>query len=214
MTLITVIGGTGFAGSNIVNEAVSRGHEVTAISRNAPAEPTQGVRYIQADLLDSSEIAAAVDGADVTIVALSPRGELDGQMRRVAAEIAQAAQTKNIRLGVVGGAGSLHAFEGGPLIKDTEGFPDAFKSEATQMGEVLADLRAGSSDLDWFYVSPAGGFGGFNPGERTGTYRTAGDVLLTDESGNSFISGADFAIAVLDEVESPKHSGKRFTVAY
>lgn len=214
MTRITVIGGTGYAGANIVAEATQRGHNVSAISRKAPENPALNVTYAQVDLLDSSKIAEALDGADVAIIALSPRGELDGHMRRVAAEIAQEAQAKNIRLGVVGGAGSLQAFEGGPLIKDTEGFPEAFKSEATQMGEVLADLRAGTNSLDWFYVSPAGGFGGFNPGERTGAYRTGGDVLLTDDSGNSFISGADFAIAVVDEIENPQHSGARFTVAY
>lgn len=214
MTRITVIGGTGYAGSNIVAEAISRGHDVTAVSRTAPATPIEGATYVQADLLDSAAVSGAIEGSELVLIALSPRGALDGNIRNVIANITAAATTAGVRLGVVGGAGSLHAFEGGPLVKDTPDFPDMFKPEATQMGEVLTDLRADTSTLDWFYVSPAGGFGGFAPGERTGTYRTGGDVLLVDESGNSFISGADFAIAVVDEIEQPKHSGVRFTVAY
>ncbi|HLT68264.1 MAG TPA: NAD-dependent epimerase, partial [Microbacterium sp.] len=92
--------------------------------------------------------------------------------------------------------------------------PDAFKTEAAEMAAVLDDLRASDASLDWFYVSPAAGFGAFAPGEKTGTFRVGGDVLLADADGNSFISGADFATAVVDEIEQPAHRRTRFSVAY
>jgi hypothetical protein len=79
---------------------------------------------------------------------------------------------------------------------------------------VLDALRASDSPTDWFYVSPAAGFGSYAPGERTGQYRTGGEILLIDESGTSFISGEDYAIAFLDEIENPSHSRSRFGVAY
>lgn len=82
------------------------------------------------------------------------------------------------------------------------------------MAGVLEDLRSSSESLDWFFVSPAGGFGSHNPGEFRGEYRIGGDVLLTDADGNSDIGGADFGVAIVDEIEAPAHRRKRFTVAY
>ena len=79
---------------------------------------------------------------------------------------------------------------------------------------MLTALRETSDDVDWFCVSPAAGFGSYAPGEATGTYRVGGDVLLTDASGTSFISGADFALAFVDEIEQARHHRERFTVAY
>ena len=120
---------------------------------------------------------------------------------------------ESVRLGVVGGAGGSLVAPGGPRLVDS-GFPEEFKAEALEMIGVLDDLQAEQSDRDWFFIHPAGGFGGFNPGERHGTYRDGGDVLVVDENGDSFISGEDFAIAVVDEIENPKHSRGRFTVGY
>jgi Putative NADH-flavin reductase len=97
---------------------------------------------------------------------------------------------------------------------DDPEFPEAFKAEAEEMSGVLKDLRATSEKLDWLFVSPAGGFGSYAPGEALGHYRVGGDVLLTDKDGNSFISGADLAMAVVDEIEKPQHHRARFTVAY
>ena len=118
------------------------------------------------------------------------------------------------RLLVVGGAGSLQVTEGGPRLVDTPEFPAAFKDEALSHADVLTALRETSDDIDWFYVSPAAGFGSYAPGEATGTYRVGGDVLLTDASGTSFISGADFALAFVDEIEQGRHHRERFTAAY
>ena len=115
---------------------------------------------------------------------------------------------------MIGGAGSLLVAPDGPKLAETDGFPDAFKPEAAEMGAVLEDLRASSGGLEWFYVSPVGGFGAWAPGEATGTYRIGGDVLLTDADGQSNISGADLAKAIVTEIEEPTHTGSRFTVAY
>ncbi len=216
MARISVLGGTGYAGSNIVAAAAQAGHDVTSFSRNAPADPTAGVDYRTGDVADEALLAQAVEGADVVVAALSPRGALEGEgrLRSIYATVAGLALQHGARFGVVGGAGSLFASEGGPLVFDTPSFPDAIKPEAAELTAVLEDLRAGDQDLDWFFVSPAGGFGAWAPGEATGEYRIGGDVLLVDEAGESFISGADFGHAVVNEIEVAAHSRKRFTVAY
>jgi hypothetical protein len=89
-----------------------------------------------------------------------------------------------------------------------------FKLEAESHAQVLEALRTSDSPADWFYVSPAAGFGGYAPGERTGCFRIGGDVLLADAEGNSFVSGEDFAIAFVDEIDTPVHHRERFSVAY
>ncbi len=211
---ITVLGGTGYAGSNIVAEAAARGHEVTSWSRTAPAEAVAGVTYRTGSLTDSANLAAAVEGADVVVETIAPRGDMFGRVAPLVAELAQLAEAAGVRLGVVGGAGSLHVAEGGPRLLDLDTFPEAFLPEALELTQVLTDLQARDGSLDWFFVSPAAGFGGYAPGERTGHYRLGGDVLLADEAGNSAISGADFAIALVDELEKAGHSRRRFTVAY
>lgn len=214
MTRIVVIGGSGYAGGNVVREAASRGHEVTSVSRSAPAEQVPGVTYVAGSVLDADVRAEALRTADVVVVALSPRGDMAGETRHAIGTLANEAQEAGVRLGVIGGAGSLLVAEGGPRLVDSGEFPEAIKAEAQEMGAVLDDLRASDAALDWFFVSPAAGFGGFAPGEALGTYRVGGDVLLADENGNSFISGADLAKAIVDEIEQPAHRRARFTVAY
>ncbi len=97
---------------------------------------------------------------------------------------------------------------------DTDGFPPTVRPGSVIMTDLLAALRKTPEDLDWFVISPAAGFRVGEPGEATGRYRVGGDVLITDESGNSFISGSDLGLAVVDEIENPKHHRARFTVAY
>jgi putative NADH-flavin reductase len=216
MAKITVFGGTGYAGGNIVAAAASKGHQVTSYSRNQPEAPVAGVDYRTGDVADAAVVATAVEGADVVVSALSPRGALDGAgvLRAIDTKIGKAAQAAGARFGVVGGAGSLLVAEGGPKVADTDDFPAQFSAEAAEMGGVLDDLRASDAGLDWFFVSPAGDFGAWAPGEATGTYRVGGDVLLVDADGNSNISGADFAAAVVAEIDTPQHRRARFTVAY
>ena len=214
MAKIKVIGGTGYAGSNIVREAVKRGHEVTSLSRNLPADPVDGASYITGSVFDSEFLAQAVSDADVVIETLSPRGELTGKLEGVVAELLPLVASAGARLGVVGGAGSLQVAPGGPRLMDSPDFPAEILPEVQTGARLLEMLQDAPAGLDWFYVSPAGGFGGFAPGVATGSYRIGGEVLLVDDEGNSNISGADFGLAVIDEVESAAHRNQRFTVAY
>ena len=214
MTRVVVLGGTGYAGAHIAHAAVSRGLEVTSWSRSLPESQVDDVAYRTGDLLDSDVLEEVVSGADVVVGALSPRGALDGELRSLYATLAKLAEEAGVRVGIVGGAGSLLVSEGGPAVASLPDFPEAFVSEAAQLAGVLEDLRASDEALNWFFVSPAGGFGSYAPGEATGHYRVGGDVLLVDENGESFISGADFALAFVDEIVEPKHLRSRFTVAY
>lgn len=214
MAKITVVGGTGFAGSHIAKEAAARGHEVTVISRKAPADPIPGVKYVEGDVLDPGVLKNAVANTDVVVEALSPRGALTGKLVGVAKTLFDDAEAAGVRVGVVGGAGSLLVSEGGPTLVDAGGFPEAIKPEAYEVGEVLDLLRASDDSLNWFFLSPAAEFGAHVPGVATGKFRLGGDVLVSDENGVSRISGADFATAFVDEIETPKHIRERFTVAY
>ncbi len=213
MTRLTVIGGTGYAGSNIVAKAQARGLETTSWSRGLPAEQLPGVTYRTGDVQDPATLEQAVSGADVIIGALSPRGALDGHLREVYRTLAGFAEKAGVRLGIIGGAGSLLVAEGGPTLASLPTFPAEVLPEATQLAEVLEDLRAHQGPLDWFFVSPAAAFGAFNPGTEKGTWRIGGDVLLSDAEGNSEISGQDFASALVDEVTTPTHHRQRFSVA-
>jgi putative NADH-flavin reductase len=216
MARITVLGGTGYAGSNIVQVAAQRAHNVTVYSRNPAKAPVAGVTYRTANLADPATQDAVVANAQIVVSALSPRGDLNstGALRAVVGKIAERAQAAGVRLGVVGGAGSLLVAPGGPKLVDTPDFPEQFKAEANEMDTILQDLRASDPALDWFFVSPAGGFGAWAPGEATGNYRLGTDLLLVDDAGQSEISGADFAAAVVTEIEQPAHRRARFTVAY
>lgn len=212
MAIIAVLGGTGYAGRHIVSEAVDRGHTVLSIARSVPAERVPGATYIEGTLLDVPGLVEQLAGADVVVSAVAPRGEMEGLVRPNLEALASVLPD-SVRLGVVGGAGGSLVAPGGPRLIDA-GFPEEFKAEALEMIGVLEDLQSEQGDRDWFFIHPAGGFGAFNPGTRTGAYRDGGDVLVTDADGQSNISGEDFAIAVVDEIEQPKHSRGRFTVGY
>lgn len=212
MSTITVFGGTGYAGRHIVAEAAGRGHTVLSVARKVAAERIEGVTYIEGTLLDVPGLLAELQGVDAVVVAVAPRGEM-ADLVRPNIEALASTLPDSVRLGVVGGAGGSLVAPGGPRVVDGD-FPEAFKAEALEMIGVLEDLQAEQSGRDWFFIHPAGGFGGFNPGERRGTYRDGGDVIVVDENGESFISGEDFALAVIDEIESPKHTRGRFTVGY
>lgn len=215
MTSIVVFGGTGYAGSAITREALSRGIAVTAVARDtSKLDAAEGLTLAQGDAFDADFVADVTKGADVVVVALHAVQADGSELKDEFQHFVDAAAAAGARLGIVGGAGSLLVAEGGPALFDTPDFPDAFKGEAKSHAEVLEALKASGTEVDWFYVSPAAAFGGYNPGERKGTYRTTDDLLLTDAEGNSDISGEDFAIAFVDEVEHPAHHRARFGVAY
>jgi putative NADH-flavin reductase len=216
MSTITVVGGTGYAGSAIVREAAKRGHDVVSFSRNVPAEEARvdGVRYETGSMLDAEARLRAVTGSDVVVSSLSPRGELDGRIVEADLALADLAAEHGVRLGVVGGYSSLRLEEGGPRMAETDQLPPEFASEAKQMNEVLVRLGDAPEALDWFFVSPAMNFGAYAPGESRGEYRTGGDLAFADAEGVSAVGGADFALAIVDEIETPKHRRAHFSVAY
>jgi len=213
MARIAVIGGTGYAGSNIVAEAVQRGHTVVSVARTVPSERIEGATYVEGTLLDVPGLVAELQGVEVVVSAVPARGEMLGLVRDSVAQLA-AALPENVRIGVVGGAGGSLVAPGGSRLIDQDRFDDEYKPEALEAIGILEDLQAGPASRDWFYVHPAGGFGAWAPGERTGEYRDGGDVLVTDADGESFISGPDLGVAVVDEIENPQHSRERFAVGY
>lgn len=212
MTSIAVIGGTGYAGGHIAAEAARRGLAVTTVSRSAETSPVAGVTHVQGQIADAALVEQLAEQHDVLVLAVHADGE--PALLDVLPGIAKATAAGGARLGIVGGAGSLYVAEGGPRLVDTAEFPAEFKATALAHADVLEWFRGADEDLDWFYVSPPALFGSYAPGEATGAYRTGNDVLLVDEAGNSEISGADFAVAFVDEIVEPAHRRTRFTVAH
>ena len=214
MARISVIGGTGYAGSALVREASRRGHQVTAVSRTAPEAPVPGVTYVAGSVLDAAVLQGAVDGTDVVFEALSPRGDMAGKVQAVIHELIALADKAGVRLGVLGGVSSVLVAPDGPRLFDVSD-PPADVLPEIQLGlDKLEAMKASPESLDWFYVSPAAEFGAWVPSTETGAYRISDDVLLKGPDGTSEISAGDLAIAVLDEIENPTHHRRRFHVAH
>ncbi len=204
MSKIAIIGATGRAGSQLLEEALRRGHSVTAIARDtSKIGERAGVVSKNVDVLDAQALQAAVAGHDVVISAAHfatiPASAVIGPVKQAGVK----------RLLVVGGAGSLLLPDGSRVI-DAPNFPAEYKAEASAGAQFLEALRQ-EQTLDWSFLSPSALF---VEGERRGTFRLGKDHLLVDGDGQSQISFADFAIALLDEVEKPAHSRQRFTVGY
>ena len=205
---IAIIGATGFVGSGILVEALHRGHDVTAIERNAgklPAHPK--LTPAKGDVTDPNELASLIRGHDLVISAFNPGKDESGKGTR---SIIDAVKQSDVeRLLVVGGAGTLEVAPGKRLV-DHPDFPAEWKDGALKTAAFLDQLR-GEAEVDWVFVSPAAMIA---PGERTGNYRVGGDQLLVGEDGQSRISIEDYAVAMVDEAEKPQHSRARFSVAY
>lgn len=214
MSHIVVIGGTGYAGSAIVAEAASRGHQVTAFSRSAPTDPVEGVEYVQGDVLDEGAAASAIAGADVVVAALAPRGELAASFREVNRRIAALADAEKARLFVVGGFSSLRPAPGAPrFVEDLSAAPAELHEEILAGAAlVIEDLPSTPETLDWVFVSPAMNFGSFAPGERLGEYRL-GDEVAVQPDGGGAISGADYALGFVDLIEAGDHHRAQVNLA-
>ena len=159
MTSIVVFGGTGYAGSAITREALSRGIAVTAVARDtSKLDAAEGLTLAQGDAFDADFVADVTKGADVVVVALHAVQADGSELKDKFQHFVDAAAAAGARLGIVGGAGSLLVAEGGPALFDTPDFPDAFKGEAKSHAEVLEALKASGTEVDWFYVSPAAAF--------------------------------------------------------
>lgn len=214
MSRVVVFGGSGYVGAHVVEAAAVTGLDITSITRNEAPTQIAGAKYRIGSITDPEHRAWAVGHGDVIVVAISPRGDMFDRLRPAIADLALEAGNGDVRLGVIGGAGSLLTAEQGPRLVDSPTFSEEHRAEALVMADVLDDLRSSPDTLDWFYVSPPAEFGPWVPGEFIGEYRIGGDVLLKDENGRSTISGADFGVAVLDEIEDLRHHRARFTVAY
>jgi putative NADH-flavin reductase len=212
MSTIVVFGGTGYTGSNIVREAASRGHQVISVSRSQPQDRLEGVRY---EVGAADEVAPkVVPGSDAVVAALSPRGDMSGRLVGVYGRLAGLASRSGARYLQVGGFSSLRPAPDAPRFVDGD-VPEQFRDEAVE-GEATRVLLAENApaELDWVFISPAGAYGAWAPGERTGSYRVGGEVALFDAEGGSSISGADLAVAVVDEIESPAHHREHIGIAY
>jgi putative NADH-flavin reductase len=214
MARIKVLGGTGFAGDAVVREAVRRGHTVTSYSRNAPSEPVDGAAYVTGSLLDADLLAQTVQDVDVVFETVSPRGDMAGKVEGVLDELIRLADAAGVRLGVLGGVSSVLVAEGGARFFDvSDPAPEVLPEIETGLA-LLEALQGSPESLDWFYVSPAIEFGAWLPQQVTGAYRISDDVLLKDDAGESHISAADLALAVLDEIEEPRYHRRRVHVAH
>jgi putative NADH-flavin reductase len=211
---IVIIGATGFIGSAVLREALNRGHQVTAIVRHPEKLPQHPNLVAQkGDVTNEAETTALVVGHDAVISAFSSGGDVPdiyqqhiSGYRKIISGVKKAGVK---RLLVVGGAGSLEVAPGVQLV-DTPEFPEEWKAGALATREVLYLLRD-EPGLEWTFLSPSAMIA---PGERTGQFRLSTDQLLTDADGQSRISLEDYAVAMLDELENPKHIRQRFTVGY
>jgi putative NADH-flavin reductase len=207
---VVVYGGTGHSGSEIVKELVRRGHTVTAVSRKVDSAKGQsGVTAKTDDLSNVDAIAAIIKGADVVVSAYAPpMDQTDALVDVTRREIEAVKKAGGPRLLVVGGAGLLEVAPGVTLIKSGH-LPAEYLPIATSHEKALEVLRA--SDINWTYLSPAAFF---VPGERTGKFRLGTKELVADAKGESKISFADYAIALVDEIERPAHERASFSVGY
>jgi putative NADH-flavin reductase len=208
---IALFGSTGRIGRRILDEALSRGHNVIAVVRDATAvqNPNAGVEYRTGDVLKPESVAVATKGADVVISAYGPGAGDAAQITTAAKSLLEGtAANGQPRLLVIGGAASLEVAPGQQLL-DTPDFPPAYKKTAEAHRSALEILKA--SAADWTDVSPSAEI---HPGTRTGKYRIGRDTLLVDGSGRSHISMEDFAAAILDEIEKPQFRRARFTVGF
>ena len=214
---VALIGASGFVGNNILQELLRRGHQVTAIVRNAgKIASAENVTVLSANVLNERELSNSLEGHDAVISAYNPgwaNPDLYNEFIKGSKSIQAAVKRSGVkRLIVVGGAGSLFI---GPSqqIVDTEGFPQEWKPGALAARDYLNLIKT-ESGLDWTFLSPAVEMHPGTSGTRKGIYRKGLENPVFDEAGRSSISVEDTAVAIVDELEDPKHLQQRFTVAY
>ena len=211
---IALIGATGYVGAALLEEALNRGHQVTALVRHPEKLPQHANLSAQrADVHDVASLAEQLRGHDAVLSAFNPGwDQADIREQFIAGSQAIVAATKAAgirRLLVVGGAGSLYVAPGQQLL-DTPDFPAEYKEGAEGARQALNMLRD-EQQLQWTFLSPAALL---QPGPRTGQFRLGGEQLLMHGEQPGTISVADLAVALLDETEQPQHIRQRFTLAY
>ena len=211
---IALIGATGYVGTPLLEELLQRGHQVTVLARNPGKLPSRkGLTVVAADAQDAAQVRQAVAGHDAVLSAYNPGWtvpDIHDQFLKATRAIHAGVRESGVRrLLVVGGAGSLFVAPGLQLV-DTPQFPAEYKQGALAAREALNLIRKEEA-LDWTFLSPPILL---VPGERTGQYRLGTEAPLMNGEAPGTISVQDLAVAIVDEIEQPRHVKQRFTVAY
>jgi putative NADH-flavin reductase len=210
---IAVFGASGRIGSRVVNEALNRGHDVTAVVRHPENYTTihDHLKVAKADLFNAQDVETGAFDQDAVVCAYSnTNGAPASTIAELVIPLIKGLKQAHVkRLLIVGGAGSLEVSPGLQLV-DTPNFPVEYKSTALAHRDALK-LYQNEKELDWTYVSPSAETA---PGERTGKFRIGSNQLLSDANGKSFITMDDLAVAILDEIENPLHIREQMTVGY
>lgn len=219
MKKLVLIGASGFVGTAILNEAMERGHQVTAVVRH-PEKITkkhENLTVVKCDATSPAALAEIAQGSDAVISAYNPGW---GNLRQYEEtlenypKIVEGVKRSGVsRLLIVGGAGTLFVKPGLRLV-DSGMLPEAWLPGVKSLGEFFLNILSKEKDIDWVFFSPAGNLGNMEPGVRTGKYRLGKDNMLFDEKGESFISVEDYAVAMIDELEQERFHRERFTAAY
>ena len=219
MANVVLIGATGFVGSAILNELLSRGHKVTAVVRHAAKLPkNDNLTAVEEDVANVDTIADIAKGKDAVISSYNP-GWGNPQIGKINDEnypkIVEAVKKSGVgRLLIVGGAGTLFV-KPGVRVVHTGVIPDEIIDAVRSLGNFYLHYLTKEHDLDWVFFSPAGAFEDADKGQRTGKFRLGKDDLIIDPKTNSsHISVQDYAVAMVDELEKPAHHKERFTIGY
>ena len=216
MANVLLIGATGFVGSAVLNELVSRGHKVTAVVRNIEkVAKSELVDAVKEDVANVDAIAKLAEGKDAIISAYNP-GWTNPDIATLISEnypkILSAAKKRGVeRLLIVGGAGTLFCAPGLRVV-DSGVIPEEIMGGVRPLGDFYLNTLMNENDIDWVFFSPAGVFD--QQGKKTGNYRLGKDDLIVDAEGNSHISVQDYADAMVNELEKPAHHKERFTIGY
>ena len=216
MKKTALIGASGFVGGAILKELLSRGYEVEALVRNPENVKVQSPRLTvrKVDVADTKALAADLKGYETVISAYNP-GWANPDIYRLTLQnyprIVEAAKEAGVRrLLIVGGAGTLFCAPGLRVV-DSGAIPAEIMGGVRSLGEFYLDTLSKEKAIDWVFFSPAGSL---EPGEASGVYRLGKDDLIVDSEGNSRITVGDYAKAMVDELESPRHHQERFTIGY
>jgi putative NADH-flavin reductase len=219
MANVVLIGATGFVGSAVLNELLSRGHKVTAVVRHAAKLPKyDNLTAVEEDVANVDAIADIAKGKDAVISAYNP-GWTNPDIKHLIEEnypkIVEAVKKSGVgRLLIVGGAGTLFV-KPGLRVVDSGAIPAEIMDGVRPLGDFYLNNLMNEHDLDWVFFSPAGAFEDADKGQRTGKFRLGKDDLIVDPAtGISHISVQDYAVAMVDELEKPAHHKERFTIGY
>ena len=216
MANVLLIGATGFVGSAVLNELVSRGHKVTAVVRNIEKlAKSDLVDAVKEDVTNVDAIAKLAEGKDAIISAYNPgwtNPDIETLITENYPKILEAAKKSGVeRLLIVGGAGTLFCAPGLRVV-DSGAIPEEIMGGVRPLGDFYLNTLMNENDIDWVFFSPAGVFD--QEGKKTGNYRLGKDDLIVDAEGNSHISVQDYADAMVNELEKPAHHKERFTIGY